>query len=121
MSDSVLVTETATIYLCGMPGPVIRSEQEVLDIIGEAMGHNATWVAIPVARLDPLFFDLSSGLAGAILQKFVNTQHNVAIVGDVSQYVAQGEPLAAFVRESNRGKHVWFVEDEAALRARFAA
>ena len=121
MSDSVLITETATIYICGTPGALISSEQDALDIIGEAMGHSAQRVAIPVARLDPRFFDLSTGLAGAMVQKFVNYQLGLAVVGDIERYVSQSEPLAAFVRESNRGKHVWFVEDDAALRAKFAA
>lgn len=121
MSDGVLITETATVYVCGTPGALIRTERDVLDIIGEAMPRNAQWVAIPVARLDPAFFTLSSGLAGAVVQKFVNYQLNLAIVGDISQQVSQSEPLAAFVRESNRGKQVCFVEDDAALRARFAA
>ncbi|WP_395647002.1 DUF4180 domain-containing protein [Terricaulis sp.] len=119
MSDNLIVTEIATVYVCATPGALISSERDALDIVGEAMAHNAAWVAIPVARLDPRFFDLSGGLAGAIVQKFVNYQIGLAIVGDISLHIAQSEPLAAFVRESNRGKHIWFLEDEAALRAKF--
>lgn len=120
MSDSVLVTEKTTVYLLAPHDPRITSERDTMDVIGAALGHKAHWVAIPIARLDPRFFDLSSGLAGAVLQKFVNYQLNVAIVGDIQRYAAQSEPLAAFVRESNRGGQVWFVANEAALREKLA-
>jgi hypothetical protein len=65
------------------------------------------------------FFILSSGLAGEILQKFVNYGLKVAIVGDYSHYT--GKPLHDFIRESNRGRDVFFVpniEDAAKLLAK---
>ena len=48
-----------------------------------------------------------SGLAGEILQKFVNYRLKVAIVGDYSRYTSK--PLHDFIRESNRGRDVFFV------------
>jgi hypothetical protein len=42
-------------------------------------------------------------------------------VGDVTAWVEASEPLAAFVRESNRGGRIWFVEDLAAFDARLSA
>lgn len=53
------------------------------------------------------FFILSSGLAGEILQKFINYRIKVAIVGDYSGYTSK--PLRDFIRESNRGNDVFFV------------
>jgi hypothetical protein len=44
----------------------------------------------------------------------------VAIVGDVSQRIAASNSLAAFVRESNRGHDLWFVEDLQTLANRLA-
>ena len=41
-------------------------------------------------------------------------------MGDVSAAVAASDPLRDFVRESNRGATVWFVDDLAALEARLA-
>ena len=69
----------------------------------------------------PDFFDLRTGLAGAVLQKLVNYHLRVAIVGDVTREVAASKAFADFVTESNRGGHVWFVRDEAELEARLAA
>ena len=78
----------------------------------------AQWIAVPVERLDPAFFDLRSGLAGDIVQACANYRIGLAVVGDVSDRVAASEALAAFVRESNRGQSIWFVADEDELGQR---
>ena len=59
------------------------------------------------------FFILSSGLAGEILQKYINYGGRIAIYGDYSHYTSK--PLKDFIYESNKGKDVFFVstEDEA--------
>jgi hypothetical protein len=101
-------------------GPAITTERDGADLIGDAIGEGAAWLAIPVARLSDDFLKLSTRLAGEILQKAVNYRINVAIVGDVSAKMAASKPLNDFVVESNRGKHVWFVDDLEDLRARLA-
>ncbi len=59
------------------------------------------------------FFILSRGLAGEILQKYINYGGRIAIYGDFSHYTSK--PLRDFIYESNKGKDVFFVstEDEA--------
>ena len=66
-------------------------------------------------QLDESFFRLSTGLAGEVLQKFVNYQMKLAIVGDFSGYTSK--PLQDFIRESNEGRHVCFQPDEGAALA----
>jgi len=78
-------------------------------------------VAVPVARFDPAFFQLRSGLAGEIFQKCVNYRLKIAIIGDVSTYVAASDALRDFVVECNRGRDVFFVEDVADLEQRLSA
>lgn len=56
------------------------------------------------------FFDLSTGLAGSILQKFVNYRMKIAFVGNFSIY--QSKSLRDFIYESNKGKDVFFVDSE---------
>ena len=73
---------------------------------------------VPVARLAPEFFVLTSGVAGAVVQKFVNYRVRLAVVGDVSGFVAESTALRDFVREANRGRQTWFVADEAELAGR---
>ena len=75
---------------------------------------------IPVERLDPAFFDLSSLVAGEFLQKIVNYRLRIAIVGDIARFTESSGALRDFVWESNRGTQVWFVDDEAALEGRLA-
>ncbi|MCC2309269.1 DUF4180 domain-containing protein [Cellulomonas chengniuliangii] len=101
-------------------GPVIATSADTSDLIGNAWAAQADLVAVPVSRLDPEFFRLRSGMAGEILQKAVNYHLQIAVVGDISEHLAASEALRAFVAESNRGQHAWFVPDEAALEAQIA-
>lgn len=52
------------------------------------------------------FFVLSSGLAGEVLQKFVNYRFRLAVYGDYSKYTSK--PLKDFIYESNNGRDVFF-------------
>ena len=53
------------------------------------------------------FFILSTGMAGEILQKFMNYHVKVAVYGDYSHYTSR--PLKDFIYESNHGKDFFFV------------
>jgi hypothetical protein len=110
MSDDVVERNGVAVLVCAAGGPAVSTPQDALDVLGGAFGR-AEVVALPVERLDPAFFELRTGLAGEIMQKFVNYRTQLAIVGDIGAYVAGSEALAALVRESNRGRHVWFVDD----------
>ncbi|CAN7270345.1 DUF4180 domain-containing protein [Phenylobacterium sp. LjRoot164] len=102
-------------------GPPLASGRDASDIIGDAFSVEAKIVVIPAARLSPDFLRLSSGLAGEVLQKFVNYGLRVVILGDVSAAAAASAPLRDFIGESNRGRQVWFLPDLATLEARTAA
>ena len=101
-------------------GPIVSSSEDTSDLIGNAWVDNVGLIAIPVSRLDPAFFELRSGKAGELAQKLVNYQLRLAVVGDVSEFEAASDAFRDWVWESNRGTHVWFVPDEAALEARLA-
>ncbi|MEO8115259.1 MAG: DUF4180 domain-containing protein [Phenylobacterium sp.] len=107
-------------FVCADDGPLLASERDATDIIGETLGADAGLVVIPVARLGQDFFELRTRLAGEMLQKFVNYRRRVAIVGDISAQVEASEALRDFVRESNRGGSVWFVPDLQELERRLA-
>ncbi len=68
---------------------------------------NCNKIALNKTAISEDFFVLSSGLAGEILQKFVNYDIKFAIYGDFSKYTSK--PLKDFIYESNRGKDVFFV------------
>ncbi|MCI9217120.1 MAG: DUF4180 domain-containing protein [Dorea sp.] len=56
------------------------------------------------------FFILSTGMAGEILQKFMNYHVKIAIFGDYSGYTSK--PLKDFIYESNKGHNFFFVLDK---------
>lgn len=85
----------------------IEDAQSALDLIMSLQYETrCNKMILDQACFADLFFDLRSGLAGDILQKFVNYHIHVAIVGDYSGYTSQS--LKDFIYESNRGKHVYF-------------
>ncbi|MEU6715654.1 DUF4180 domain-containing protein [Nonomuraea sp. NPDC046802] len=111
-----------SVHVYPQDGPLLRGGPEVLDLIGEACWNaRASWVAVPAERLHDDFFVLSTGVAGEIAQKFVNYGVGLAVVGDISRHVAASSALTAWVTESNRGRHLWFVRDLDDLAARRAA
>lgn len=63
-------------------------------------------IAIDKRVLGEDFFILSTGVAGEILQKFVNYRVKAAVYGDYSRYTSK--PLRDFIHESNKGKHFFF-------------
>ena len=85
----------------------LTDEQTALDLIMEARYTlGAERIAIEKAAVSPDFFILSTGLAGAVLQKFINYGAKLAVYGDYSGYTSK--PLRDFIRESNRGRDVFF-------------
>jgi Domain of unknown function (DUF4180) len=117
MTDVVMGRNGVPVLVVDGTGATIASEQDALDLIGAAFGQ-AEIVAIPAERLDGRFFALRTGLAGEIMQKFVNYRVRLVIVGDISQRTGASTALRDLVRESNRGAHVWFVSDLDQLDAR---
>jgi hypothetical protein len=99
-------------------GPPFHTEADAIDLITASFEDGASFIALPVARFEPDFFDLRTRSLGEFVQKFVTYKRRVAFVGDISPYLAASSSLRAFVREANEGDHVWFVAtfDELAHR-----
>ncbi|MGW7257295.1 DUF4180 domain-containing protein [Streptomyces sp. NPDC054834] len=103
---------------CASDGPTLDGEGAALDLIGDAMGHDAELVAVPVERVADEFFRLRSGVAGAVVQKFANYRLRLAVVGDLSRHVAVSTALRDFVHEANQGRQLWFVDSDQHLEDR---
>lgn len=101
-------------------GAPLESERDATDLIAEAMSSDAAIVIVPVERLSTEFFRLNSLKAGHFIQKFANYRMRLVIAGDISALVEASQPLADFVRESNRGHVVWFVGDISEMSSRLA-
>jgi hypothetical protein len=109
------------VLLCAPDGATVAAERDAVDLIGEAMQHWASMVLIPVERLSDDFFQLSTRVAGDIVQKFVTYRLRLVIVGDIAQHVARSAALSDFVSETNRGDQVWFMATLAELDERLNA
>ena len=71
--------------------------------------QGADRVLIYEKNLHPDFFELKTGMAGEILQKFSNYRMSLAIVGEFSKYTSKS--LKDFIYESNKGGAVIFAEN----------
>ncbi|HEL7629336.1 DUF4180 domain-containing protein [Stenotrophomonas maltophilia] len=120
MNDSIEYIGTIRLLRIEPQGPTLDANG-LRDLVGDALGHQAEWIAIPVQRLSPDFFELRSGTAGQWLQMLVNYRLHFAVLGDVSTYRAQSESLDAWITECNRGRNGCFVADWDALLARLSA
>lgn len=100
---------------------IIKSKKVIIEDVASAVDFvmeikyktNCDRIALNKSAISEDFFILGSGLAGEILQKFVNYGIRFVIYGDYSIYTSK--PLKDFIYESNQGKDIFFVatEDEA--------
>lgn len=87
---------------------IIVDVQSALDMaITVKYETNTTKIVIDKNLICDDFFILSTGIAGEILQKFINYQVKLAVYGDYSHYTSK--PLKDFIYESNQGKDFFFV------------
>lgn len=100
---------------------LIADAQSALNLMSTVRYEkDCNQVAIKKEAIAEDFFILSTGLAGEILQKFVNYRMQLAVIGDFSGYTSK--PLKDFIYESNKGRHIFFVpSEEEAVRVFSAA
>lgn len=104
-----------TIENLGTPVAVVESQELLLTDLQSALDLLMTVrhesgcdrMVLPKSAIVEDFFVLSTCLAGEVLQKFINYQTKLAIYGDFSHYTSK--PLRDFIRESNRGKDIFFL------------
>lgn len=97
---------------------VIKETQDALDLMAESNFRGSGKIILHEKNIVPDFFDLKTGLAGEILQKFSNYNVQLAIVGDYSKYTSKS--LKDFIFESNKYGRINFVNsvEEAKERLR---
>ncbi len=95
---------------------LINSEQDALDLMANIdYEYNSRKIIISKTNVSENFFDLKTGMAGAILQKFANYKVQLAILGDFSGYTSKS--LRDFIYESNKNELILFLPDlSAALK-----
>ena len=87
---------------------VITDVQSALDLVMAVKYETgASRIVIDKSLVCEDFFILSTGIAGEILQKFINYHVKAAIYGSYSHYTSK--PLRDFIYESNNGHDFFFV------------
>ena len=87
---------------------IITDAQSALDVLMRAKYEAGTKnIVIDKKLIAEDFFILRTGLAGEILQKYINYGGRIAIYGDYAHDTSK--PLKDFIYESNKGNDVFFV------------
>jgi hypothetical protein len=120
MTPNLLEHDGYRMLIVDAAGPPLASTQDAVALLEQAFAQRASVIVVPAERLDPAFFRLRTGLAGEIVQKFVNYRVKVAVLGDISAQIAQSDALRDFVREANRGTSILFVPDIDALATKLS-
>lgn len=85
----------------------IRNTRDALDLMANCDYQGARRIIIHARNLTPDFFDLKTGIAGDILQKFSTYDVKLAIVGDQTKHASKS--MQAFIHESNKTGRINFV------------
>ena len=97
---------------------IIKNAQDGLDLLGNLYYQSFDKIIVHQVNITPDFFELKTGIAGEILQKFSNYRVRLAIVGDFDLY--QSKSLKDFIVESNKGKQINFVNTVSEALARLS-
>lgn len=90
---------------------LITDVQSALDFIATVNYETGSQrIILNKSAIHEDFFDLSTKMAGEILQKFTIYQTKIAIIGDFSKYTSKS--LKDFIYECNKGKDIFFLSDE---------
>jgi hypothetical protein len=99
------MNEERRILVASDSGISIRSFSDISDALGACIG--AAGLILTENDLAPEFFDLRSGLAGELFQKFINYRVRVAIV--LPDPEAYGERFSELAYEHISHKMIRFV------------
>jgi len=88
-------------------GIIIRETQDALDLMADCDYQGSNKIVIREENIIPSFFDLKTGIAGEILQKFSTYNVKLAIIGDFLKYSSRS--LKDFIFESNKVGRINFV------------
>lgn len=121
MNIEIIKGEKEDIAVLTSEEKLITDVQSALDLVMTVKYETgASRIVIDKKLILEDFFILSTGLAGEILQKFINYHVKIGIYGDYSRYTSK--PLKDFIYESNNGNDVFFVDTkEAAIQKLLSA
>jgi len=115
METQWITEQNRSFVECLPDGGLITSEQDALDLVGICGEHRTFALLLHETNLNEDFYDLRTGLAGAVLQKLFNYSIRVAAVLPLERST-RGR-FGEMVLESNRGRQFRvFTTREAAVQ-----
>ncbi|GEM44518.1 DUF4180 domain-containing protein [Deinococcus cellulosilyticus] len=82
--------------------PLLGSEQDALDLVALGMEQQTGLLLLHAEALSEDFFQLKTGVAGAMLQKFINYHMKTAVV--LADQEGQHLRFREMVSEANKGQ-----------------
>src|SRR5215467_9764822 len=92
-------------------GTRLTSARDAIQLISAAAQKQASLLVIPKTLRSEEFFDLRTGIAAQIIQKFAAYGLRACTVGDRSRHVDASCALRDFSFESTRANQVWFLKE----------
>jgi hypothetical protein len=89
----------------------IRSPRDFIDLLAWGTENGTDLYLMRDTNFSETFYDLSTGLAGEILQKVSNYRVRLAIVGTFE--MVGSKRFREFISESNKGSSVCFLQERA--------
>lgn len=118
--DTISAVGATRVLTVAPENPALGSEQDAVDLVGAAFGHEATVVVVPADRVAADFYQLRTRVAGDVVRKFQMYGIRLVVLGDITAHLAASDAFRSFVHEINKGRDVWFVENEEELAAKLA-
>ncbi len=107
MEIDIIESNGIKITVLNSLGISIRETQDALDLMTNSIYLESQKIIIKEDQITPEFFDLRSGIAGEILQKFSTYDVQLAIIGDFTKYSSKN--FRDFMFESNKYGQINFV------------
>ena len=107
------MNEERRILIASDSGIAIRSFSDISEALGACLG--SAGLVLTENDLAPAFFDLRSGFAGELFQKFINYRLRVAIV--LADPEAYGERFSELAYEHTSHSMIRFVRSKGEAKA----
>jgi hypothetical protein len=105
-ADNIEITEIISDKI------LLNNDNDAVDLMSEGLSDH---IIVYEHNIGKNFFDLSTRIAGDILQKFINYQVKLAIVGDFDKYPSK--TLKDFIYECNKtGDHLFVKSRDEAIK-----
>jgi hypothetical protein len=116
VQDITVETYNGSKYVrCRTTAVIVRNPNDILDLLAFGVEHDTSLFMLNELNFDHSFYDLSSGFAGKVVQKFSNYHVRTVVLGSFESI--QSNRFREFMAEANKGNQLRFTKEaDEALR-----